>query len=168
MQQKVQIIGTLLHEPQLLILDEPFSGLDPINTRALKDLLLEMAGEGVTIVLSTHVLPQVDEMCTHICLISRAHAILKGELADIRTTYGGNIWRVASDVGEEKISALSEVKSIRPLGDELLVELVEGADSRELVRDLVGAGNVESFTRFVPDLENIFLRAVEEDREHAA
>jgi ABC-2 type transport system ATP-binding protein len=168
MQQKVQIIATLLHRPQLLILDEPFAGLDPINTRALKDLLKAMTEEGVTVVLSTHVLPQVDELCTHICLINRARPILKGELSDIRASYGGNIWRVSTDVAADTVSALPEVTGVRTLGDELLVELAEGADARTLVRDLVGAGNVESFTRFVPDLENIFLRAVEEDREHAA
>jgi ABC-2 type transport system ATP-binding protein len=168
MQQKVQIIATLLHRPQLLILDEPFAGLDPINARALKDLLKAMTEEGVTVVLSTHVLPQVDELCTHICLINRARPILKGELSDIRASYGGNIWRVSTDVAADTVSALPEVTGVRTLGDELLVELAEGADARTLVRDLVGAGNVESFTRFVPDLENIFLRAVEEDREHAA
>jgi len=169
MQQKVQIIGTLLHKPQLLILDEPFSGLDPINTRALKDLLQTMADEeGVTIVLSTHVLPQVDEMCTHICLINRARAILTGTLADIRKDYGGNIWRVSSDVSADALTSLGKVAGVRPLGDELLVELSEGGDARTLLRELVAAGNVESFTRFVPDLENIFLRAVEEDRSHAA
>jgi ABC-2 type transport system ATP-binding protein len=168
MQQKVQIIGALLHEPQLLILDEPFSGLDPINTRALKDLLLAMAGEGVTIVLSTHVLPQVDEMCTHICLINRARAILTGALSNIRNDYGGNIWRISSDVSVDALTSLDQVTAVRPLGDELLVELAEGKDSRTLLRELVAAGNVESFTRFVPDLENIFLRAVEEDRSNAA
>jgi ABC-2 type transport system ATP-binding protein len=166
MQQKVQFIGTILHRPRLLILDEPFAGLDPINTRDLKDLLHQMSGDGVTVMLSTHVLPQVDELCTHICLINRARAILTGSLADIRTSYGGNTWRVRTEVAEESVGALSNVVAVRPLGDELLVELGAGAGPRDLVRDLIRAGSVESFTRFVPSLENIFLRAVEEDRDH--
>jgi ABC-2 type transport system ATP-binding protein len=166
MQQKVQFIGTILHRPQLLILDEPFAGLDPINTRDLKDLLLEMASEGVTVVLSTHVLPQVDELCTHICLINRARAILTGSLADIRTSYGGNTWRVRTEVDSVEVAALPNVTAVRPLGDELLVELADGSGPRALVRELVGTGSVESFTRFVPSLENIFLRVVEEDRDH--
>jgi len=166
MQQKVQFIGTILHRPQLLILDEPFAGLDPINTRDLKDLLLEMSSQGVTVVLSTHVLPQVDELCTHICLINRARAILTGSLANIRINYGGNTWRVRTGVDQTAVAALPNVIAVRPLADELLVELADGSGPRNLVRELVRAGNVESFTRFVPSLENIFLRVVEEDRDH--
>jgi ABC-2 type transport system ATP-binding protein len=167
MQQKVQLIGTILHRPQLLILDEPFSGLDPINTRALKDLLMAMADEGVTIVLSTHVLPQVDELCTHICLINRARAILDGQLEDIRSDYGGNVWRVAGDLDEAALGELPAVTTVRTLGDEKLVELEPESEPRELLQALAAHGGLESFTRFVPGLENIFIRAVEEDRAHA-
>ena len=166
MQQKVQFIGTILHRPQLLILDEPFSGLDPINSRALKDLLMAMSAEGVTIVLSTHVLSQVDEMCTHICLINRARPILDGELADIRADYGGNVWRVASDLDETALGVLPAVTAVRPLGDEMLVELEPDSEPRELLQALAAHGGLESFTRFIPGLENIFIRAVEEDRSH--
>ncbi len=168
MQQKVQLIGTILHRPQLLILDEPFSGLDPINARQLKDLLMAMAKEeGVTIVLSTHVLPQVDELCTHICLINRARAILAGPLGEIRAQYGGNVWRVNVEVGADTLAELPGVTSVRPLRDDLLVELDDAHQPRDLLRELVATGGVESFTRFEPDLENIFIRAVEEDRAHA-
>ncbi|MEJ2582840.1 MAG: ATP-binding cassette domain-containing protein, partial [Acidobacteriota bacterium] len=164
MQQKIQFIGTILHRPPLLILDEPFSGLDPINTRALKNLLQEMAAEGVTIVLSTHVLPQVDELCSDICLINRARPILYGSLDSIRNDYGGNTWRVRSDLSDDQLAALPGVTSVHPLGDERLLELSNGQEPRELLRALVERSQVESFTRFVPDLENIFIRAVEEDR----
>ena len=167
MQQKLQFIGTILHRPQLLILDEPFSGLDPINTRQLKDLMLEMRDEGVTIVLSTHVLPQVDEMCSKICLINRARPILVGSLEKIRADYGGNTWRVSSNLEEADLRALPGVVSVHPLRDELLVELDDGGEPQELLRALVDRSQVESFTRFIPDLENIFIRAVEEDRDHA-
>jgi len=163
MQQKVQLIGTILHRPQLLILDEPFSGLDPINTRALKDLLKAMSDEGVTIALSTHVLPQVDELCTHICLINRSRAILVGDLETIRRDYGGNVWRVTSDLEEPALIELPGVVSARALGDEMLVELEPDRGPRQTVQALAAHG-LESFTRFVPDLENIFIRAVEEDR----
>jgi ABC-2 type transport system ATP-binding protein len=168
MQQKVQLIGTLLHRPRLLILDEPFSGLDPINTRTLKDLLLQMAGDGVTIVLSTHVLPQVDELCTHICLINRARAILAGTLEEIRAEYGGNVWRVHTELGAEAVGELPGVVAVKRFADELLVELDSGAGPRDLLRGLVHRGDLDSFTRFVPDLENIFIRAVEEDGSSVA
>lgn len=166
MQQKIQFIGTILHRPPLLILDEPFSGLDPINTRALKDLLQEMASEGVTIVLSTHVLPQVDELCSDICLINRARPILLGSLDRIREDYGGNTWRVSSDLSENELAALPGVTSVHPLREEHLLELEDGQEPRDLLRALVDHGQVESFTRFIPDLENIFIRVVEEDRAH--
>jgi ABC-2 type transport system ATP-binding protein len=166
MQQKIQLIGTILHRPPLLILDEPFSGLDPINTRELKNLMLQMAAEGVTIVLSTHVLPQVDELCSDICLINRARPILLGSLDSIRSDYGGNTWRVQSDLADEQLSALPGVTSVHPLGDEKLLELENGQEPRDLLRALVDRSEVESFTRFIPDLENIFIRAVEEDRAH--
>ncbi len=168
MQQRVQFIGTVLHGPRLLILDEPFSGLDPINTRQLKDLLLEMAGDGVTVVLSTHVLPQVDELCSHICLINRARAILTGPLERIREDYGGNTWVVEAGAARDEVEALGAVVSTQPLRERLLVELADDARPRELLEALLARGAVESFTRFVPDLENIFIRAVEEDRDHAA
>ena len=166
MQQKMQLIGTLLHRPRLLILDEPFSGLDPLNTRTLKDLLLAMAADGVTVVLSTHVLPQVDEMCTHICLINRARAILAGTLEEIRAEYGGNVWRVHTEPGAEAVGELPGVASVKRFGEELLVELDAGAGPRDLLRELSQRGDLDSFTRFVPDLENIFIRAVEEDHSH--
>jgi ABC-2 type transport system ATP-binding protein len=166
MQQKVQFIGTILHRPQLLILDEPFSGLDPINTRSLKDLLMAMSEEGVTIVLSTHVLPQVDELCTHICLINRARAIINGKLEAIRDEYGGNVWKVASELDEAALHGLPGVTAVRALGEEMLLELEDAAEPRELVRAIAAHGSLESFTRFVPGLENIFIRAVEEDRAH--
>ena len=166
MQQKIQLIGTILHRPPLLILDEPFSGLDPINTRALKNLMLQMSKEGVTIVLSTHVLPQVDELCSDICLINRARPILFGTLERIREDYGGNTWRVQSDLADEGLSNLPGVTAIHPLGSERLLELEDGREPRDLLRALVDRSQVESFTRFIPDLENIFIRAVEEDRAH--
>ncbi len=164
MQQKLQFIGTILHRPPLLILDEPFSGLDPINTRQLKDLLQAMTDEGTTIVLSTHVLPQVDELCSDICLINRGRPILLGSLDEIRENYGGNTWLVRSDLDEAGLRPLPGVTSVHPLRDEFLVELDDGGEPQELLRALVDRSQVESFTRFTPDLENIFIRAVEEDR----
>jgi len=166
MQQKIQLIGAMIHQPSLLILDEPFSGLDPIVTRELKDLLLRMASTGITIVLSTHVLPQVDELCSHICLINRSRAILQGELGEIRKHYGGRVWKLRSRLSESELEALSEVISVRALKDEYLVE-VQAGKTDDFVRELAARGGLEGLSRFVPDLENIFLRAVEEDSRDA-
>lgn len=166
MQQKIQLIGAMIHQPRLLILDEPFSGLDPIVTRELKDLLLKMSSSGVTVVLSTHVLPQVDELCSHICLINRSRPILKGELEEIRTDYGGQLWRLRSRLSTEELESLPGVVSVRALKDEFLVEVKE-AETEVFVRELAARGGLEGLARFVPDLENIFLRAVEEDSRDA-
>jgi ABC-2 type transport system ATP-binding protein len=167
MQQKIQFIGTILHRPPLLILDEPFSGLDPINSRALKDLMQKMSEEGVTIVLSTHVLPQVDELCSDICLINRARPILYGPLDRIRADYGGNTWRVNTGVEAKDLAGFAGVASVHPLKNDLLVELEDGREPNDLLRALLDRDRVETFTRFIPDLENIFIRAVEEDKSHA-
>ena len=166
MQQKIQLIGTILHRPPLLILDEPFSGLDPINTRELKNLMLQMAEEGVTIVLSTHVLPQVDELCSDICLINRARPILYGSLDSIREEYGGNTWRISTGLDADDLASYPGVSAVHPLGKELLVDLGEDGNPDELLRGVLERDHVETFTRFIPDLENIFIRAVEEDRAH--
>jgi ABC-2 type transport system ATP-binding protein len=126
-----------------------------------------MSVEGVTVVLSTHVLPQVDELCSHICLINRARPILVGALAEIRERFGGNAWTVRSDLDQDGLAALPGVTAVSPLKNDSLLELADGASPRELIHALVESGELESFTRFVPDLENIFLRAVGED-SHAA
>jgi ABC-2 type transport system ATP-binding protein len=125
-----------------------------------------MSENGATVVLSTHVLPQVDELCTDICLINRARAILGGSLSDIRARYGGNVWRINTEVPSNRIAELPAVQSVRPLRNDVLVELAPGERPRELMRALLGLGAVEAFVRFQPDLENIFIRAVEEDRVH--
>lgn len=171
MQQKVQFIGTVLHNPDLLILDEPFSGLDPINTREIKDLLLAMAEDGVTVVLSTHVLPQVEELCGDICLINRARPILQGSLAQIRRDRSRSTWAMRTDIKPARIAAVGGVASVRKLDDQLLIELADELAEKRSFRRLLGAllemGTVESFTRLAPDLESIFIRAVEEDQGHA-
>ncbi|NOZ95456.1 MAG: ATP-binding cassette domain-containing protein [Acidobacteria bacterium] len=168
MQQKVQLIGTILHRPRLLILDEPFSGLDPINARELKDLMLAMREEGVTIVLSTHVLPQVDELCDHICLINQARPILVGRLDEIRERFGGRTWEVEGGFGREELERLPQVEAVHSLRSRYLLDLRPDAAPRELLAALLELGEVTMFARFVPDLENIFIRAVEEDQSHAA
>jgi len=168
MQQKLQFIGTILHRPRLLILDEPFSGLDPINTRELKDLMLAMRAEGVTIVLSTHVLPQVDELCDHICLINQARPILSGQLEEIRERFGGRTWEVEGDFGRQDLELLPQVEAVHSLRNRFLVDLRPDAAPRELLGALLQLGDVTMFVRFIPDLENIFIRAVEEDQSHVA
>jgi ABC-2 type transport system ATP-binding protein len=109
----------------------------------------------------------VDELCSDICLINRARPILLGSLDRIRSDYGGNTWRVRSGLAHRELEELDGVAAVHELASEQLVELDEGHDSSDLLHALLDRGQVETFTRFIPDLENIFIRAVEEDKAHA-
>src|SRR5262245_55198786 len=110
MQQKVQLIGTVLHQPDLLVLDEPFSGLDPLNQELFRDLLLDYRSKGKSVVLSTHGMELAERLCDHICLISHGRAVLDGELKAIKRQVGGNSFRLVADGGLERLRTLPEVE----------------------------------------------------------
>ncbi len=166
MQQKVQFIGTLLHDPDLVILDEPFSGLDPINAQALKDTVLDLKRRGKTVIFSTHLMDNAERMCDAVCIISRGEKVLDGAVSEVRSAHGGN--HIALGLSG---SASAEVSSV--LGDTTLVrrmdassrffeiELAEGANAQVLLQRLVGAGAVvERFEKVQPSLHQIFLQKV--------
>ncbi|HXO26657.1 MAG TPA: ATP-binding cassette domain-containing protein [Thermoanaerobaculia bacterium] len=172
MQQKVQLIGTLLHQPEILILDEPFSGLDPINQGLFKELLLEYRRQGRTILFSTHGMEQAEKLCDHIGLISHGRLVLAGELREIKRRAGGNSYRLVAPAtaGDlERVKALPGVEVAipqepldpadpRPASVRLL--LAPGASSSELLRQLVQFLEVQEFRSEEPDLEDIFIKAV--------
>jgi ABC-2 type transport system ATP-binding protein len=160
MQQKVQLIGTVLHTPDLLILDEPFSGLDPLNQELFRDLLLDYRSRGKSVVLSTHGMELAERMCDHICLISHGRSVLDGELKAIKREVGGNAFRLVADGDLERVKAMPEVA--HAVVQEGVVKLllkpeVQGADA---LRQMVGFLNVHEFRSEEPDLEQIFLKAV--------
>ncbi len=160
MQQKIQLIGTVLHDPDLLILDEPFSGLDPINQSLFKDLLLDYKAQGRTVVLSTHVMEQAEKLCDHIGLISRGRVVLEGELATLRRDRGDNSFRVEADGDLEGLADLPGVLQaiIHDGTAKLLLE--PDADGSELLRRIVERWPVRAFRTEEPDLESLFLEAV--------
>jgi ABC-2 type transport system ATP-binding protein len=160
MQQKVQLIGTVLHKPDLLILDEPFSGLDPLNQELFRDLLLDYRSQGKSVVLSTHGMELAERMCDHICLISHGRAVLDGELKAIKREVGGNAFRLVADGDLERVKAMPEVA--HAVVQDGVVKLllrpeVQGADA---LRQMVGFLNVHEFRSEEPELEQIFLKAV--------
>ena len=160
MQQKIQLIGTILHDPDLLILDEPFSGLDPINQGLFKDLLADYRKQGKTIIFSTHIMEQAEKLCDHICLISQGRTILEGELSTIKRRLGGNSYRLIAD-GE--LERLDEVKGVQQAlfhdnSAKLLLE--PDADGADVLKELVGFLTVHEFQSQEPDLEEIFIKAV--------
>jgi ABC-2 type transport system ATP-binding protein len=160
MQQKVQLIGTVLHKPDLLILDEPFSGLDPINQELFRELLLEYRQQGKTVILSTHGMELAERLCDHICLISKGRAILTGELRAIKRQIGGNSYRLVAQGDLERLRELPEIEQAvvqDGVAKLLLRPDAEGADALRRIVDLV---RVHEFRSEEPELEQIFLKAV--------
>ena len=163
MQQKVQFAGTVIHDPEIVIFDEPFTGLDPIATRMLKDLIDEMRQRGTTVLFSTHVLPQAEELCDHLCLINRGRTILQGSLAEVRGRFARPALRVVSSATDGDLAAIPGIAAVRHHNDDRLAELSEGAKPGEVIRILAGRLPVEGIEPYRASLEDIFLRAVEDD-----
>ncbi|HEX2162455.1 MAG TPA: ATP-binding cassette domain-containing protein [Thermoanaerobaculia bacterium] len=163
MQQKVQIAGTLLHEPEVVILDEPFSGLDPINQMLFKDLLAEYKQEGRTILFSTHVMEQAEKLCDHIALVSRGRLVLEGELAEIKRREGGSAYRLVAGGDLARAEAVAGVEQVvvdRQASGRARLFLRPGAAPAAVLRELVGFLEVHDFTSEEPALEEIFVKAV--------
>jgi ABC-2 type transport system ATP-binding protein len=160
MQQKIQLVGTVLHEPDLVILDEPFSGLDPINQALFKDLLGEYKEQGKTVVLSTHVMEQAEKLCDHICLISQGQAILEGELATIKRELGGNSFRLVADGELGRLDDLPGVEQVVPHNGMVKLLLRPEARGSEVLKEIVQFLTVHEFRSEEPELEEIFIKAV--------
>jgi ABC-2 type transport system ATP-binding protein len=157
MQQKVQFIAAVLHEPKLVILDEPFSGLDPVNAATIKDIMLELRDKGSTIVLSTHVMEQVERLCDSICLINKGEKILDGELRAIKQSYGKNTVRIEFN-GPDGFLADGAISSVNRFGSGAEAKLKPGADPQEILRAAVQAGaRIDRFELLEPSLNDIFI-----------
>jgi ABC-2 type transport system ATP-binding protein len=160
MQQKVQLIGTVLHEPELLILDEPFSGLDPLNQELFKELLVEYKQQGRSVVLSTHGMELAERMCDHICLISHGRAVLDGELRQIKRQMGGNTYRVLAQGDLDRLQTLPGVEQAVAQDGVVKVMLRPDVSAAAVLRDMVQFLDVQEFRSEEPELEQIFLKAV--------
>ncbi|HEY4594805.1 MAG TPA: ATP-binding cassette domain-containing protein [Thermoanaerobaculia bacterium] len=160
MQQKVQLIGTVLHQPDLLILDEPFSGLDPLNQELFRDLLLGYRSQGKSVVLSTHGMELAERMCDHICLISHGRAVLDGELKAIKRQVGGNNYRLVADGDLERLRTLPEVEQATVQDSVVKLMLRPDAQVGDALRRMVEFLNVHELRSEEPGLEQIFLKAV--------
>ena len=134
MQQKVQFIATIIHDPEVLILDEVFSGLDPINTGLVKDYLMEFRSRGKTIIFSTHVLEQAEKLCDEICLIARARKILEGNLQELKRRFSGDQIRLTIDASASDVAKIPGVASSEAVNSEYVVSLAPGVDRREFLR----------------------------------
>ena len=160
MQQKVQFIGAILHDPDLLILDEPFSGLDPANVVVLKDALLEFKQAGKTILFSTHRMDQVERLCDGICLINHGKAVLEGDLKQIKARYGKNHVQLEYEGGDDFLANGELVQSFNNYGKYVEVRLKPGADAQDLLRMAAARARVSKFELMEPSLEEIFIDVV--------
>jgi len=169
MQQKVQFIVTILHEPELLIFDEPFSGFDPINTNLLKQEILELKRKGSTILFSTHNMASVEELCDNIALINKSKKILDGELHQVKETYKSNVFDVTFQGSFDKFSA-----SISTNYQIINVEnkngytkgrfkLLNETTTNQLITELLPFGHIVSFNELIPSVNDIFIKLVEGD-----
>jgi len=166
MQQKVQFIAALLHEPELVILDEPFSGLDPINAQALKDTVVDLKREGRTVIFSTHLMDSAERLCDAVCIIARGDKVLDGPIEDVRAEHGGT--HVALSLGGSSANGvgavLNDPRLVARLDDSnrfFEIEVATGADPQMLLRRLIEAGaSIQRFELVRPSLHQIFLQKV--------
>lgn len=159
MGQKVQIISTLLHDPQLVILDEPFSGLDPVNMELVRDIVLDMRKQGRTVIFSTHVMAQAEQMCDYVLLINKGRKIFDGTLAEVKAGRGKAIV-IDYDGDGACFVGLPGVTSYRDAGKQVELQLAEDADSQEILAALVGRITIRRFDTREPSLHEIFIREI--------
>jgi ABC-2 type transport system ATP-binding protein len=163
MQQKAQFITAVIHEPDLLILDEPFSGLDPVNVDLLKEIVLELKASGKTIIFSTHQMEVAEKICDDICLINRSRKILEGSIRDVKRSFGRNAVALRVVGGEAVLADRELVSTIEHNSDSTEALLAEGADAQQLLTRLISAGaRIERFEMIEPSLHDIFIEKVTE------
>jgi len=173
MQQKVQFIATVLHEPELLILDEPFSGLDPVSVNLIKNVILDLKQQGKAIIFSTHQMEQVEQMCDDICLINKSTKVLAGNLREVKRRFGRNTVLIDYE-GPDSFLSGDGVKKLNRFPNYVEVVLNEGASAQEILRRAVTAGaNINRFELVEPSLNEIFIESVtgkngKDSRNHQA
>lgn len=163
MSQKLQFVTTVLHNPKLIILDEPFSGLDPVNANLIRDEIYRMAKEGATIIFSTHRMEQVEEICDHIVLVNKGEKILDGTVNQVKQAYKENLFKVTFSnelLAEHLAIHLFEVKEKK--NNSIILQRNEGFSNNEIIQYFINKGlSIESFNEILPSLNQIFIKLVE-------
>jgi ABC-2 type transport system ATP-binding protein len=158
MSQKVQFIAAVVPAPRLLILDEPFSGLDPVSADVIQSAILDLRRGGVTVILSTHDMHTAETMCDSICMIFRGKKVLDGTLASIQDQYGNDTIRVAAEDGAKCLDGLPGVERVRDLGQIQELRMARGCDPQQVLQTLIARTRVTSFSVMKPSLHDIFVR----------
>ncbi|MEA2031136.1 MAG: ATP-binding cassette domain-containing protein [candidate division Zixibacteria bacterium] len=157
MQQKLQFITTILHEPDLIILDELFSGLDPLNIEVIKNVILDLKRAGKTILFSTHVMEQAEKLCDYVCMISFGKKVIDGKLSEVKSKYGKNSVQIDMDGDGAFVSNLSGVKNVTEFNNYIELSLNEGANVSEILKSVVNRTTVRRFELVEPSLYDIFI-----------
>ena len=164
MAQKIQFVVTVLHQPKLLILDEPFSGFDPVNANMIKDQILNLKKNGTTIILSTHRMESVEEMCDYVALIDNARKVLDGKVFDVREKFKKNIFNVTlSDVDNDRFIQFKNQFDVQHFSTEnqlISFDLKNDSDQNLLLNELMKVGKIRSFDEKIPSMNEVFINAV--------
>jgi len=158
MAQKVQFAVTVIHNPELLIFDEPFSGFDPVNTALIRNEILKLKKQGTSIIFSTHRMESVEEICDEIALINNGETLLQGEIINIKNNFRNNIFSVEM---KTEIDNLSEKFTILNKKENILeIKIQEGSNTKELINELLQKSDIISFNEKIPSMEDIFIKTV--------
>jgi ABC-2 type transport system ATP-binding protein len=167
MRQKLQFIATILHQPELIILDEPFSGLDPVNADMMKDIILELQQKGATIIFSTHDMAMAERMCDYIFMINQGKKVLDGTLENIQDQYGSDTLRIQSDLGAEALKGFKGIEKVNNFGKIQEIRLEEGMDHQKILLELLKKTRISQFEITKPSLNDIFIRIASPERKEA-
>jgi len=163
MSQKIQFIGTIAHDPDIYIFDEPFSGLDPINSEMLKNIVIELRERGKTILFSTHRMEQVEQMCDEICLFNKGKAVLKGNLRDIKKKFGKNTINLEFQGDHTFLDRLKNVRINNRSTNFAEIRVLDGQNMQEILKTAMKNAEIYKFERIEPSLTEIFISTVGED-----
>lgn len=164
MQQKVQFIATVIHEPKLIILDEPFSGLDPINTNLIKDEIYNLKEMGATILFSTHRMEQVEEICERIALVNKGKLILEGAVGDLKNRFKEHKYQITCAETPDTVLPDAPFEVLNQIGKQLIIRIKEGYHSNHILEYFIGKGvHIHAFHEILPSINEIFINQVHQN-----
>lgn len=168
MSQKIQFISAVISNPELVILDEPFSGLDPVNRDVLRNAVLDLKREGKTIIFSTHDMTVAEKMCDHLFMIYKGRKVLNGTLEETQDLYGRDIIKIITDKGSEVLRFLPGIEKVTDFGRIQELRMAKGCDPQEVLKELIKIARVEHFEIAKPSLHDIFVRIASPEEENSA
>lgn len=168
MRQKLQFIATILHQPEIIILDEPFGGLDPVNADIMKDVILELQKKGSTIIFSTHDMNTAELMCDYIFMIYKGKKVLDGTLAQIQDEYGNDTIRIQSDMGVKALEGMKGIEKVNDFGKLQEIRVSQGTDPQLILSQLLKITRISRFEITKPSLNDIFIRIASPERKEVS